>query len=248
VPQLTRVLVLGGTTEGRALALACADRPGLETISSLAGRTSAPLLPHGAVRVGGFGGVPGLVSFLRTEQVSAIVDATHPFAATMSAHAATAAAETGVPLLVLRRPGWREQPGDDWHRVPSPAAAAVLVPKLGSRIFLTTGRQTIAAFARVEECWFLARSVEQPSPPMPGRLEVLLDRGPFTVEGERELLTGYSIEVLVTKDSGGTAAKLAAAREFGIPVVMIDRPPAPASADQVATIPEALAWLTARQH
>jgi precorrin-6A/cobalt-precorrin-6A reductase len=245
VPQLTRVLILGGTTEGRGLALACAELAGVETISSLAGRTSAPLLPHGAVRVGGFGGVRGLVGYLRAERVSVIVDATHPFAATMSAHAAAAAGEAGVPLLVLRRPGWREQPGDDWHRVPSIAAAAALVPKLGSRVFLTTGRQTIAAFAGVGQCWFLARSVELPEPPMPVRLEVVLDRGPFTAEGERELLAGHGIDVLVTKDSGGDAPKLAAARELGLPVVMVDRPPTPGAADQVTTIPEALAWLTA---
>jgi precorrin-6A/cobalt-precorrin-6A reductase len=244
MPGLKRVLLLGGTSEGRALALACADLAGIETVSSLAGRTSAPLLPPGAVRVGGFGGVPGLVGYLRAERVDAIVDATHPFAATMSSHAAEAAAETDVPLLVLRRPGWSAQAGDDWHRVPSPAAAAALVPKLGARVFLTTGRQTIAAFAGVDECWFLARSVEAPEPPMPARVSVVLDRGPFTVDGERALLAEHRIEVLVTKDSGGTAPKLAAARERALPVVVIDRPAAPETADQVTTISEAVAWLT----
>lgn len=246
MPGLTRVLVLGGTTEGRALASACAGLPGVETISSLAGRTSAPLLPPGAVRVGGFGGVAGLIDYLHSERIDAVVDATHPFAATMSSHAVAATAETGVPLLVVRRPGWTEQPGDDWHRVPSLAAAAAVVPELGSRVFLTTGRQTVAAFAGVEECWFLARSVEPPEPPMPRRLSIVLDRGPFTVDGERKLLTGHRIEVLVTKDSGGAAPKLAAARELTIPVVLIDRPPAAETADKVATVPEAVAWLTAR--
>jgi precorrin-6A/cobalt-precorrin-6A reductase len=239
-----RVLVLGGTAEGRALAAACAGLPGLETISSLAGRTNAPLLPHGPVRVGGFGGADGLTSYLRSERIGAVVDATHPFAATMTGNAVTAAAAAGVPLLVLRRPGWTERPGDDWHRVPSMAAAAALVPRLGERVFLTTGRQTIAAFAAVDRCWFLSRSVEPPAPPMPARLEVVLDRGPFTVEGERRLLAERRIDVLVTKDSGGAAPKLAAARDRGIPVLLVDRPPAP-PAEQVATVGAALRWLAA---
>jgi len=239
-----RVLVLGGTTEGRALAAACADLPGVETISSLAGRTKAPLLPHGPVRVGGFGGADGLAAFLRSQRIGAVVDATHPFAATMTTNAVAATAAAGVPLLLLRRPGWTEQPGDNWHRVPSMAAAAGLVSRLGERIFLTTGRQTIGAFAGVDECWFLSRSVEPPAPPMPTRLEVVLDRGPFTVEGERGLLTGHDIDVLVTKDSGGDAPKLAAARDRGIPVLLIDRPPAPA-AQQVTTVEAALGWLAA---
>jgi len=178
-----RVLVLGGTTEGRELASACAAVPGLEVISSLAGRTRTPILPAGAVRIGGFGGVAGLVSYLRAEAIDAVVDATHPFAATITANAAAASSQTGVPLLVLRRPGWTERPGDVWHRVASLDEAAAALPALGERVLLTTGRQGIAAFAGVDACWFLARSVEAPTPPAPRRLEVLLDRGPFTVEG-----------------------------------------------------------------
>ncbi|BFU43406.1 cobalt-precorrin-6A reductase [Krasilnikovia sp. MM14-A1004] len=252
-----RVLILGGTSEGRELAAACAGVAGLHVTSSLAGRTSAPLRPVGELRVGGFGGVDGLISYLRSERIGAVVDATHPFAATMSAHAVAASARAGVPLLVLRRTGFVARPGDDWHRVPTVAAAAELVPALGQRVFLTTGRQSIAAFAGVGGCWFLSRSVEPPQPPVPPRLEVVLDRGPFTVEGERALLDRYRIDVLVTKDSGGAAPKLDAARERGIPVVMIDRPSptaepgAPASGaappvEIVATIPAVLAWLTAR--
>jgi len=239
-----RLLILGGTTEGRALAAACANVPGLETISSLAGRTNAPLLPHGPVRVGGFGGVAGLAAFLRSERIAAVVDATHPFAATMTANAVAAAATAGVPLLVLRRPGWTERPGDDWHHVPSMAAAATLVPRLGERVFLTTGRQSIGVFAGIDACWFLSRSVEPPAPPVPARLEVVLDRGPFTLEGERELLARRRIDVLVSKDSGGVAPKLAAARDRGIPVLLIDRPPAP-EVEQVATVAAALSWLAA---
>ena len=243
-----KILVLGGTTEGRALAAACAAVPGLEVISSLAGRTSSPLLPAGAVRVGGFGGVDGLVGYLREHRIDAIVDATHPFAATMTAHAVAAAARAGEPLLVLRRPGWTEQTGDEWRRVPDLAAAAALVPGLGERVFLTTGRQSIAAFAEVDACWFLARSVEPPAGQLPQRLEVLLERGPFTVAGELALLAEHRIDVLVSKDSGGTTAKLDAARELGLPVVLVDRPPAPPATETAPTVAAAIAWLRESLH
>ncbi|MFI7546669.1 cobalt-precorrin-6A reductase [Actinoplanes sp. NPDC049599] len=251
-----RVLVLGGTTEGRNLASACAATPELEVISSLAGRTTTPLLPAGKVRIGGFGGVDGLTAYLRDRRIAAVVDATHPFAATMTAHAVAASARAGVPLLVLRRPGWTVRPGDRWHRVPDLAAAAALLPRLGERVFLTTGRQSIAAFAAVDACWFLSRSVEPPGAPLPERLEVLLGRGPFTLDGERELLARHRIDVLVTKDSGGSTAKLDAARERGLPVVLVDRPPLPPAAESTAggtavapcpataaTVADALAWL-----
>ncbi|GID94239.1 precorrin-6A reductase [Amorphoplanes digitatis] len=237
------MLVLGGTTEGRALASACAAVGGVEVVSSLAGRTGAPVLPAGEVRIGGFGGVDGLAAYLRAEAVGAVVDATHPFAATITGNAVAAAALAGVPLLVLRRPGWVERPGDVWHRAASLAAAAAALPGLGERVFLTTGRQTLAAFAGVAGCWFLSRSVEAPVPPVPARLEVLLDRGPFTLDGERELLARHRIDVLVTKDSGGSAAKLDAARDAGIPVVVVDRPPLPPSVEVAATVEAAVEWL-----
>jgi precorrin-6A/cobalt-precorrin-6A reductase len=242
-PPAVRVLILGGTTEARELAAACAGRPGVTTVSSLAGRTSDPRRPTGQIRVGGFGGVPGLVEYLRLEGIGRVVDATHSFADTMTGHAIAATAEAGVPLLVLRRPGWTALPGDRWHRVASLAAAAELLPSLGQRVFLTTGRQSIAEFAGVRECWFLSRSVEPPAPPVPSRLSVLLDRGPFTLAGERALLTDHRLEVLVTKDSGGAAPKLTAARELGIPVVMIDRP-APPPAPTATTVDAALTWLS----
>ncbi|MCY1140085.1 cobalt-precorrin-6A reductase [Actinoplanes sp. Pm04-4] len=229
-----RVLILGGTSEARALAGALR---GYTVITSLAGRTSSPLLPAGEVRIGGFGGVDGLAAYLAAQRIDVVVDATHPFAATISANAAQAATRAGVPLVVLRRPGWVEQPGDVWHRVRTLEEAAASLT--GRRVFLTTGRQGIAAFAEVD-AWFLARSVEPPEPPMPRRLEVLLDRGPYSLEGERRLLAEHRIDVLVSKDSGGPDAKLVAARARGIPVVMIDRPPAAATAHTVATVAEAV--------
>ncbi|MFC7527312.1 cobalt-precorrin-6A reductase [Actinoplanes sp. GCM10030250] len=221
-----RVLLLGGTAEARQLAgLLVAD--GHTVITSLAGRTSTPLLPPGEVRIGGFGGVDGLVAYLRDSRVDVLVDATHPFAATMTEHAVAAGRASGVPLKILRRPGWTAGPGDEWHRVASLTAAATLLPRLGRRVFLTTGRQGIAAFAHLDECWFLARSVEPPGTPAPRHLSVLLDRGPFTMDAERRLMLDHRIDVLLTKDSGGSDAKLAAARALTLPVLMINRPPPP---------------------
>ncbi|MEV6930372.1 cobalt-precorrin-6A reductase [Dactylosporangium sp. NPDC051485] len=238
------VLLLGGTGEARRLASVL---PPYRVIFSLAGRVADPARPAGEVRIGGFGGPAGLAAYLRAERVDAVVDATHPFAARMSANAAEACAETGVPLVVLRRPGFCQHPGDDWRRVASLEAAAELVPGIADRIFLTTGRQGLAHFAHLTEQWFLVRCVDPPSAPMPPRLEIVLDRGPFTVDGETELLTRYDIGVLVTKDSGGamTAAKLDAARARGIPVVVVDRPPVPAGVPIVSTVDEVVAWLAA---
>ncbi|MFF8771171.1 cobalt-precorrin-6A reductase [Kitasatospora sp. NPDC015120] len=243
------VLLLGGTTEARALAAAlAAERPALRVTSSLAGRVAEPRLPAGEVRIGGFGGPGGLAAWLRAERVDAVVDATHPFAAAMSRNAAEAAAATGVPLLALRRPGWTPVPGDRWHRVASLDAAAALLPSLGRRVLLTSGRQGIAAFARLDGLHVVARSVDPPEPPLPASLTVLLDRGPFTLDGERAVLREHRIDVVVTKDSGGaaTAPKLTAARELGLPVVVVDRPPAPAGVPVAPSVEAALDWLAAR--
>lgn len=233
------VLVLGGTAEARRLAglLVAALPAGARVTSSLAGRVTGPRLPPGEVRIGGFGGAAGLAAWLRTHQVDALIDATHPFAGTISFHAAAAAAEAHVPLLAVRRAGWVPGDGDDWHPVASLVAAAEALPALGQRVFLTTGRTGLAAFAGLDALWFLSRSVEAPEPPYPARTEVLLDRGPFTVDGERELIHRHRVDVLVTKDSGGaaTAPKLAAAREARIPVIVVRRPPVPEDVAVVAT-------------
>lgn len=243
------VLILGGTTEARRLAelLAADAGPALRVTNSLAGRVAAPRLPPGEVRVGGFGGVEGLARWLREHEVDALIDATHPFAGTISFNAAQAAATTHVPLLALRRPGWVPVAGDDWHEAGSLEEAARLLPGLGRRVFLTTGRMGLATFADLADLWFLVRSVDAPEPPVPPRTEVLLDRGPFTLDGERELLRRHRIDVLVTKDSGGvaTAPKLTAAREAGLPVVVVRRPPVPEGVQVAAGPEEALRWLAA---
>jgi precorrin-6A/cobalt-precorrin-6A reductase len=239
------VLVLGGTAEARALAGALHGDPAYTVTSSLAGRIASPALPPGDVRAGGFGGAHGLAAWLRRHRTDAVVDATHPFAARMTANAVSGCAAAGVPLLVLRRPGWPAGPGDRWHRVPDAATAAALLPWLGERVFLATGRGGMAAFARSDR-WFLLRAVDPPPPPLPGRHHLVLARGPFTVDGERALLREHRIDVLVSRDSGGeaTAAKLVAARELGLPVVLLARPPAP-DVPTVATVDGALTWLAA---
>ncbi|MFB9371728.1 cobalt-precorrin-6A reductase [Kitasatospora albolonga] len=239
------ILILGGTTEARELAAAlAATRPDLRVTSSLAGRVAQPRLPAGEVRIGGFGGPAGLAAWLRAEHVDAVIDATHPFAGAISRNAAEAATEVHTPLLALRRPGWVPVPGDHWHPVGSLAEAAALLPSLGRRVFLTTGRQGLAAFAG-SPLHFLARSVDAPEPPLPASTEVLLDRGPFTLDGELRILRDHRIDVLVTKDSGGaaTAPKLAAARELSLPVVIVRRPDPPAGLPTAPDVLSALTWL-----
>ncbi|MFE6332159.1 cobalt-precorrin-6A reductase [Streptomyces sp. NPDC057798] len=232
------VLILGGTTEARELAAVLTALPGLRVTTSLAGRVQRPGAVTGEVRIGGFGGVEGLANWLREERVDALVDATHPFAASITANAARVAAATGVPAVVLRRPGWQPVPEDRWHPVDSLDAAAELLPSLGRRVFLTTGRLGLAAFASLTELHFVVRSVEPPAPPLPPRTEVLLARGPFTVADETALLLGHCVDVLVTKDSGGqaTAAKLTAARHLALPVVVVRRPPLPEDVVAVADV------------
>ncbi|MEU2222868.1 cobalt-precorrin-6A reductase [Streptomyces sp. NPDC018347] len=243
-----RVLILGGTTEARRLAELLHGTPGLELTSSLAGRVADPRLPPGGTRIGGFGGAAGLAAWLHESGTGAVVDATHPFAGTIGHHALQAAAAVRVPLLVLRRPGWLPVEGDRWHEVGSLEEAVAALPALGRRVFLTTGRMGLAAFAALDDLWFLVRSVDVPGPPHPARMEVLLDRGPFTLDGERELLRRHRVDVVVTKDSGGaaTAPKLAAAREAGLPVVLIRRPPAPEGVPVVPDAGSAARWVRDR--
>jgi len=240
-----RILVLGGTGDARALAAALVAE-GIDVLSSLAGRVQRPRLPEGPVRIGGFGGADGLARFLRADGITAMIDATHPFAATITANAALAAARVGVPRLVLRRPGWQVDPS--WQVVSDmPAAAAAVRAWNGESVFLTTGRRDLAVFAEDSAHRFLVRTVDPPDGPVPPRMTLLLDRGPYTLDGERALLREHGIGRLVTKDSGGsmTVAKLQAARELGVPVIVVQRPPLPERSTVVASVEEALTWLRA---
>jgi len=240
-----QVLVLGGTGEARRLAgeLLAA---GVAVLSSLAGRVAEPVLPAGEVRIGGFGGPDGLADWLTGHRPRAVVDATHPFAAQITEHAARAAAATGTPLLRLQRPGWTPRPGDTWTFVDSLAEAADAVAAYRS-VFVTTGRQGVAAFAALPGR-VLVRAVDPPDAPLPAGTTLLLARGPFSVADERTLIREHAVDVVVTKDSGGhmTEAKLTAARELGLPVVLVRRPPLPPGVATVATVDDAVAWVLAR--
>lgn len=241
------VLVLGGTGEARDLATRLAAYGCVRVTYSLAGRTSTPVVPDCSVRTGGFGGADGLAEWLLAERVRVLVDATHPFAARISANAAAAARWAGIPLLTVRRPPWAPVAGDRWTPVPDLAAAAATLGPTPARVFLAIGRQEVAAFRAAPQHRYLIRAIEPPdAATLPPRAEVLLARGPFTEAGERDLLAGHRIEIVVTKNSGGadTVAKLAAARALGLPVIMVDRPPGPPAAP---TVEAALAEIEAHR-
>jgi precorrin-6A/cobalt-precorrin-6A reductase len=243
-----RILILGGTGEARELA-AELTAAGIDVVSSLAGRVSEPRLPAGEVRIGGFGGAAGLAGFLRAEAITSVVDATHPFATAISGNATEAAAQAGLPLLVLRRPPWPADPA--WSTVPDIAAAAAAVRAWpGESVFLTTGRRDLGAFAADGGHRFLVRAVDPPDAggPVPARMTLVLDRGPYTPEGESALMREHGVGLLVTKNSGGpmTAAKLQAARELAVRVVVVERPPLPPlppGSAAVTTVAAAVAWV-----
>lgn len=236
-----RILLLGGTSEARALAAQL--HPGVEVISSLAGRVPHPALPVGQVRIGGFGGADGLRDWMRETAVDAVVDATHPFAATITATAAAVCGQLAIPHLLLVRPAW---PPDDAIVVSSDTQAAeVVTEQRFSRVFLTTGRTGTAAFQGAD-AWFLIRAVTAPdTDALPPHHQILLSRGPYHYEGELELLRTHRIDALVTKNSGGvmTRPKLDAAAALSIPVIMVDRPALPQGVRTVHTVDDAAAWV-----
>lgn len=238
-----RILLLGGTAEARALAAEL--HPRVDIVSSLAGRVPEPALPVGPVRIGGFGGIDGLRQWLRDEHIDAVVDATHPFAATMTAHAAQVCDELRLPHVVLARPPW--DPGDAIV-VASDVEAAETVARQGyQRVFLTTGRSGVHAF-RNSDAWFLIRAVTAPDPAtLPRRHQLILSRGPYRYDGELHLLKEHRIDAVVTKNSGGdmTRAKLDAAAALGVSVIMVARPPLPPRVQTVDTVYEAVQWVAA---
>jgi precorrin-6A/cobalt-precorrin-6A reductase len=237
------LLLLGGTSEARALATRLASRGDVRVTLSLAGRTAKPAALPVPVRIGGFGGAEGLARYLRAERVEVLLDATHPYAARISAHAQAAAMAVGVPLVALRRPAWVPQPGDDWREVADVAAACAALGEAPRRVFLALGRQEVAGFAAAPQHRYLIRSVDPFAPPMPDCVCVTA-RGPFALADEARLLEEHRIEVIVCKNSGGAAsvAKLEAARAMRLPVLMLARPALPAG-PACATVEEALVAL-----
>ena len=238
-----RILLLGGTAEARALAAEL--DPDVPVVSSLAGRVPDPALPVGPVHIGGFGGADGLYRWIDDEGITAVVDATHPFAARITANAAEACRWAGVPHLVLARPAW--PPGDAIVVASDAEAAKAVARQAYSRVFLTTGRSGSAAFTGVD-AWFLIRAVTAPDgDTLPPRHALLLSRGPYHYADERKIMLDNGIDALVTKNSGGdmTRDKVTAAGDLGIPVIMVDRPKLPAEVRTVATVADAAAWVRA---
>jgi precorrin-6A/cobalt-precorrin-6A reductase len=241
-----QLLILGGTKDARELAALLTEQ-GVPVTTSLAGATEAPQIPAGGIRFGGFGGAEGIAIYCRDAGITLIADATHPFAARISANAHAAAARLGLPYLRLERPAWSAQPGDRWIGVGniSEAAAAILA---GSRVFLTTGRKDLAPFFARSDLTGLVRSIEPLDVAVPAGWAVLRDRPPYSFEGEVGLMRREAITVLVTKNAGGeqTVAKLHAARDLRLPVIMIARPAKPGAA--AASTAAELAALILRDH
>ena len=243
----TRLLILGGTGEAAALARAVLARFGdeIEVTTALAGRTRHPGPIPGQVRIGGFGGASGLADYLAAQRIDRLIDATHPFAAEISRAARLACSQREIPRLSLVRPAWRRHPLDRWIEVDSLEAAAQIVGRVGRRALLTVGASEVAAFAPSTGVRFVVRMIDPPRAPLPLRFyEVVLGRGPFALAEERHLLQRHAIDVLVCKASGGAAteAKLVAARELSLPVIMVRRPPAERGLS-VDTVDAALDWL-----
>jgi precorrin-6A/cobalt-precorrin-6A reductase len=240
-----RVLILGGTSDASQLAVKASAISGLEVITSLAGRTRQPSKIDTPTRIGGFGGIEGLVNYLQNNAIALLIDATHPYAAQISFNAATAAKLCNLPHVMLVRPEWKPVNGDRWIEVESLKVAADLIPSLAKRVFLTIGRQELSTFTRLEDTWFLMRMIDSPEADIPiPNGQLLLKRGPFSLADERKLLIKYQIQVIISKNSGGDAtyAKIVAARELGLPMVMVKRPVMPES-DRVIDVEGALEWL-----
>ena len=246
-----KLLILGGTTEATALAAALAGRDDLRPVLSLAGRTARPTLPPIPHRIGGFGGIAGLDAYLAGEGVTAVVDATHPFAARISAHAVAACAARGVPLLAFTRQPWQPGPGDRWTAVEDLDAAARALGERPRRVLLTVGRLGLSAFRAAPHHHYLVRTIDPPDPAdLPPDHRLVLDRGPFHLAAETALMRDGAVDVLVTKNSGGggAAAKLDAARALGIAVVAVARPAVAGPRREAFAVDEVLAWIDARAH
>lgn len=241
---MTRVLLLGGTSEASALARALAEA-GVDAVFSYAGRTASPVPQPLLQRLGGFGGAEGMADYLRTEGFSHVVDATHPFATMISRNAVAACRSARLPLIALERAPWTPGPGDHWLRVPDVETAVSALPPAPARVFLAIGKQSLTPFAARPEHHYLLRLVDPPTAPLPLKdATVIVARGPFAADKDRALMEEQGITHVVAKNSGGAGAeaKLIAARALGLPVILIDRPALPGRATVVG-VAEVMAWL-----
>lgn len=236
-------LILGGTADAGLLAAAIA-RAGIDAVYSYGGRTRAPADQPLPTRIGGFGGVSGLADYIRSEGITHVIDATHPFAAEMSRHAIEACAETGTPLIALERAPWTRAPDDNWIEVADVNTAVAALPEGPTKVFLAIGRQHIALFAMRPQHAYTLRFVDPPEAPLPFAADVIVSRGPFTLDGELEMMRARGIAWIVARNSGGDGAraKIDAARMLGLPVIMISRPNLPERL-RVESVDEVMQWL-----
>jgi len=240
---MTRALILGGTSDASQLSAEIA-RAGFDAVYSYGGRTRAPAEQPLPTRIGGFGGVRGLADYIRREGITHVIDATHPFAAEMSRNAVQACAETGTPLIALERAPWRKAPGDTWIEVGDVNAAVAALPESPAKVFLAIGRQHIAPFAGKPKHAYTLRFVDPPQEPLPFAAEMIVSRGPFTLDGELAMMRTRGIGWIVARNSGGDGAraKIDAARTLGLPVIMISRPQLP-ERKRVESVAEVMQWL-----
>ena len=242
---MTRILLLGGTTEASALAKTLAET-GADAVFSYAGRTAKPVSQPLPTRVGGFGGVEGLAEYLRTESITHVIDATHPFAAQMSTNAVHACEAAGVPLCAFERPAWQAGEGDHWVHADTIEEAVTALPDTPARVFLAIGKQNLSQFAAKPQHHYLLRLVDAPEADLPlQHTTVEIARGPFDVAGDTALMQRHAVTHVVAKNAGGAgaAAKLTAARSLNLPVIMIGRPQVP-ERPVLGSVAEVLAWLS----
>ncbi|MBR0985502.1 cobalt-precorrin-6A reductase [Bradyrhizobium liaoningense] len=240
---MTRALILGGTADASMLAAAIA-RARLNAVYSYGGRTRAPADQPLPTRIGGFGGVSGLADYIRCEGITHVIDATHPFAAEMSRNAVEACAQTSTPLIALERAPWLKTPGDNWIEIADVSAAVAALPEAPAKVFLAIGRQHIARFATKPQHAYTLRFVDPPEAPLPFAADVIVSRGPFTLDSELDLMRTRGIGWIVARNSGGDGAraKIDAARMLGLPVIMISRPELP-ERGRVESVAAAMQWL-----
>jgi precorrin-6A/cobalt-precorrin-6A reductase len=240
---MTRALILGGTLDANLLAVEIA-RAGLDAVYSYGGRTRVPAGQPLPTRIGGFGGPQGLVDYIRQESITHVIDATHPFAVEMSRNAVAACAETETPLIALERAPWVRTPGDNWIEVADIAAAAAALPATASRVFLAIGRQHIMPFGEKPQHAYTLRFVDPPEGALPFKADIIVSRGPFTLDGELEMMRTRGIAWIVARNSGGDGAraKIDAARALGLPVIMILRPQLPERL-RAESVADVMAWL-----